>query len=58
MYEEILNDIGYQILFDFGVFDDRFWIGTYFLSGAFFAFWGVKLGAKFLREAILGIGNI
>ena len=51
MYDEILNNLTYQILFDFDNFKMTFWNSIYWLSGAFLAFWGVKLGASFLKRA-------
>ena len=52
MYKEILDNIAYRILFnDYGIFNSYFWNGCVFLSGTFFVLWGVKLGAKFLRDS-------
>lgn len=52
MYQHILDDLSYKILFnDYNVFNSFFWDGCSFLAGAFFILWGVKLGAGFLRRA-------
>lgn len=53
MYQEMLNDITYEILFsDFEVFNKYFWDGCNFISTAFYMFWGIKIGAKFLRDSL------
>ena len=54
MYDELLNNLTYKILFsEFDVFHQSFWFGCAFISEFFFAYWGVRIGAKFLRQVVL-----
>ena len=52
MYDKIIENMSYRILFDFDGLDNIFWNSTSILTSAFLVYWGIKLGVWFIKDAI------
>jgi len=52
MYDDIINNMAYQILFDFNGLDKTFWSSTKILTGAFLIYWGIKVGVIVLKGVL------